>query len=143
MPVCWAPSPDHRYLAYGLNESGGLEATLYILDLATGARLPETFFPVAWSVVWSNDSSVIFYVRQDEARRPSALYRHRLGTDPAGDTMLYQEDDEVFRLHLTSANDRSYLFLLSHSHESSEERFLSLSGPGDGAPALFAPAGPA
>ncbi|HEX5499205.1 MAG TPA: hypothetical protein VFX03_08265, partial [Thermomicrobiales bacterium] len=37
--IDWAPSPDHRYLAYLLNETGGLERTLYVKDLVTGETL--------------------------------------------------------------------------------------------------------
>ncbi|HEU5432808.1 MAG TPA: hypothetical protein VFU81_14170, partial [Thermomicrobiales bacterium] len=78
----WAPSPDHRYLAYLLNETGGLERTLYVKDLVAGETLPEAIPGVGDDVVWANDSRTLFYLKQDAARRSFQVARHVLGDDP-------------------------------------------------------------
>ncbi|HET7093798.1 MAG TPA: hypothetical protein VFI22_09980, partial [Thermomicrobiales bacterium] len=85
--VDWAPSPDHRHLAYLLNETGGLERTLYVKNLVTGETLPDAIPDVGGDVVWANDSRTLFYLKQDTARRSHQLARHRLGDDPAADAV--------------------------------------------------------
>ena len=138
--LAWEPSPDGRLLAYVLNETGGLEGTLRIKDLETDVDRPDAIAPVPGrdGVAWANDSQTLFYLKQDAALKAFALHRHRLGDDPAADPLLYQELDETFSLALTTAKDRAFLFLASHSMDTSEVRSLPLARPDD-AWTLFAP----
>ncbi|MDQ3692756.1 MAG: S9 family peptidase [Chloroflexota bacterium] len=125
----WEPSPDHRWLAYRLNESGGLEGTVFIKDLTSGEILPERLSPAGWNLAWTNDSTALYYARQDATLRPFELCRHRIGEDPAADVLLYREEDQIFNLELAKANDRSYIFLTSASMDSSEVRYLPADSP--------------
>jgi oligopeptidase B len=127
----WEPDPTGRLLAFRLNETGGIEGTLRIKDLATGETLADEIAPVA-DFVWANDGRTLFYVRQDEDLRPADLLRHVLGDDPAADPLLYREEDERFALGVHAAKDRSFLFATSWSAEFSEVRFLPADRPGDG-----------
>ena len=127
--IDWEPSPDHHWLAYLLNESGGLERTLYVKDLVTGGMLREAIAGVGGDVVWANDNRTLFYLKQDAARRSFQLARHRLSDDPVNDAICYTEMDEVFSLNLSAAKDRSFLFLSSGSMESDEVRFLPADEP--------------
>lgn len=123
------PSPDHRYVAYVVNETGGDEGLLRVRDSVTGADLPDELYPVA-SFEWANDNRTLFYLRQQEdTLRAGALYRHVLGDDHADDPLLYTEDDEAFELYLSKAKDRSYIFVQSFSYETAETRFLSADTP--------------
>ena len=137
----YAPSYDHRYLAYALNETGGLEHTLYIKDLATGELLPERLPSAGYGFDWAADNRTLFYVRQDETLRPFALYRHTLGADPASDPMLYREDDPVFNLTLGISDSKAYMFILTSSFESAESWYLRADEP-NGQFTLFAPRRP-
>jgi oligopeptidase B len=133
-----APSPDHRYVAYLVNETGGDEGLLRIRDTATGADLPDEVSPVA-AFAWANDNSTLLYVRQEEETlRASALYRHTVGADQTDDPLLYAEEDEAFELFLSTAKDRSYIFVRSFSYETAETRYLPADNPG-GELTLFAP----
>lgn len=131
------PSPDHRYLAFNLNETGGIEGTLYVKDLQTSQSLPEQFTPVE-GTVWANDSRTFFYTKQDAALRSFEFYRHTLGTDPAADPMLYREENEIFGIYPGKAKDDSFLFLGSYSFETSEVRILPADQP-DADWTIFAP----
>jgi oligopeptidase B len=133
----WQPSPDHRFLAYTLNETGGIGYTLHILDMSTGETLPERIPAAAWRVVWVDNERLI-YTGQDEALRSCAAILHRLGTGSDEDTLLYREDDEVFSLNLYASLDRAFLFLLSSSMDSSDVRYVPLDSP-DQPLTLFAP----
>ncbi len=127
--IDWEPSPDHRLLAYIINETGGDDGLLRVKDLQRGEDLPDEISPV-FEVIWANDNQTIFYSRQQEdTLRAATLHRHVLGDDPVSDPLLYAEEDESFELYLTKAKDRSYLFAQSFSYETSETRFLPADQP--------------
>ncbi len=131
-------SDDGRLLAYTVDFTGGRDHTLYVKDLATGALLADRREKVG-AVAWAADGTTFFYVTEDEAKRPYRLWRHRLGA--ATDDLLYEERDELFRLHVERSRSRAYLFLASGSHTATEVRLLPAATP-DGAWTLVAPREP-
>ena len=132
------PSPDHSLIAYAVNETGGDEGLLRVLDTRTGATLPDELYPVA-EFAWANDNKTIFYTRQQEdTLRAASLYRHELGDEQDNDERLYAEEEEAFELYLSKAKDRSFIFVQSFSYETSEVRFLPADLPTADL-ALFAP----
>lgn len=133
----WQPSPDHRYLAYTLNETGGIAFTLRILDMDTGETLPERIPASPWGMTWADNERLV-YTAQDDALRSCAAMLHRPGADAGEDTLLYREDDEIFSLNVYPSSDREYLFLLSGSMDTAEVRYVPLASP-DGGLALFSP----
>jgi oligopeptidase B len=124
------PSPDHRYLAFALDFTGDEAHTLFIRDLATGRLLPERIRDAGPSLAWADDGT-LFYVVVNDARRPWALLRHRLGTDPAGDVLVYVESDEAFALDVTRSRSRRWIFVESASGSTTEIRGLLAGRPLD------------
>lgn len=122
-------SPDHRLLAYGVDTSGGEEFTLFIKDLVTGDLLPESMERTSLGMAWANDSRTLFYTVLDETRRPCRLLRHRVGTSPAHDALVYFEADASFFLDVSRTRSRRYLLLDISSHSTSEVRFLDADRP--------------
>src|SRR5262249_20002118 len=82
----------------------------------------------ARSMEWAADNATLFYVTEDAAKRPYRLYRHALGA--AKDDLVYEEKDELFRLWLHRSRDRKFLFALSQSSVTTEERCLPGDRPG-------------
>jgi oligopeptidase B len=122
-------SPDHRYLAYAVDTTGDELYTLMIKDLHTGILLPDTI-PGIWpEVEWANDNQTIFYTVLDAAKRPHRLFRHRIGTDPQHDVLLYHEPDEAFRLRLSKTRSKAYLLLQVRSLTTSEMHLLPADRP--------------
>src|SRR6266567_2157567 len=70
-------SDDGRLLAYTTDLTGFREYTLYVKDLDTGALFPDRVEKVS-AVTWAADGQTLFYVTEDEAKRPYRLHRHRL-----------------------------------------------------------------
>jgi prolyl oligopeptidase len=90
------PSPDNRYLAYTLSDGGSEEATLYVLDLQTGKRLPEEIDRTRFaSIAWSPDSKLVFFNRLklggkgNDRFADEAVFRHVPGDDPARDQQIF------------------------------------------------------
>src|SRR3989304_2999383 len=116
-----------RPLAYATDVTGFREYTLHVKDLATGELAPERIERVA-AVAWAAEPDVLFYVTEDDAKRPHRLWRHRLGA-PA-DELIYEETDPLFRLHVERSRSRSWLFATSASFTSTGGRCLPAADPG-------------
>jgi oligopeptidase B len=114
-------SDDGRWLAYSTDVTGFREYTLEVKDLATGALLDVRVEKVS-SVAWPADPTILFYVTEDDAKRPYRLWRHRL---PSGvRDLLYEEGDALFRLGVGRSRSLGWLFMASRSFTSSEWRCL-------------------
>jgi oligopeptidase B len=120
-------SDDGRRLAYTTDLTGFREYTLQVKDLETGALLPDRVEKVS-AVAWAADNETLFYVTEDEAKRPYRLHRHRLGVAVAD--LLHEEPDALFRFHVGRSRSLAYLFLISGSFTSTEVRYLPADDPG-------------
>jgi oligopeptidase B len=131
----FAVSPDEKTLAYAVDFDGSEQFTIFFKDLRTGNLFPETIpntssdFSSHRGAAWSNDSQSFYYVTLDKTLRPFKVYRHVLGSDPAGDPMLFHEADETFWLFLDKTRTQSYITLLSHSTLTREWQTLNANDP--------------
>ena len=120
-------SPDGRYLAFSLDETGFRDYTLQIKDLQSGELLSERIEKVK-SAAWASDSQTLFYTVDDDTKRPYQILRHQLGAT-AEDALIYQEDDERFRVAVWRSRSGEYVFRGAFSHTTSEIGFLPASEP--------------
>lgn len=121
------PSPDHRLLAYSVDEQGSEYYTIRIRDLATGTDLPDEIDDSNGSVQWSADSTSIFYLRLNDNHRPVWVYHHRIGRD--GDTLIYEEEDQGFYVGLGRTESGRYIEIGTGDHETSEVRLVDATRP--------------
>jgi len=120
-----AVSPDHTWLAYGADTVGDEKYVLGFRSLvdrasSTASAAPEQVAETGYGLAWSKHSSVVFYVRLDESMRPHQLWRHHLGTDPAGDVLVYEEADRRFYLGTGLTRDEAYVLVSLHSTNTTE-----------------------
>jgi oligopeptidase B len=115
-------SPDHHCLAYGSDTAGDERYDLRFVTLDDGLAIdaPEVVTETSYGLAWSSDSSTVLYVRMDEAMRPYQLWRHRLGTDPAGDVLVFEEPDRRFFLGTGRTRDGAYIMIALESTNTSE-----------------------
>ena len=101
--VDWfSPSPDGRLLAYGVSEAGSEHGVLRIVDVDTGAHLPDAIGPVRHpSLAWLADGSAFAYSRlPDPSTVPAGeegyweqVFWHDVGGDPAADELILGGSD--------------------------------------------------
>jgi len=96
----YTPSPDKKYVVYGLDQGGSEETTLYILDLNSGQVLPETIDRIETAYNkprWTKDSEGFFYTRRQklppdapetEIYKNTKVYYHRVGAPVEEDRMI-------------------------------------------------------
>ncbi|MEM7433565.1 MAG: S9 family peptidase [Myxococcota bacterium] len=122
-------SPNGRYLAYSLDETGFRDYTLRVKDLDTGEDLRVRIEKVK-TFAWANDNRTFLYTTDDDTKRAYRVYRHAL-FDAGDDPLLFQEDDERFRVAVWRSRSGKMLFRGSFSHTTSEVAFAGADGPGD------------
>ena len=125
-------SHEHRWLAYSTDVLGNEKYALRFqpLDAETPPIVaPETVLDIGYGLAWSAQSDYVFYVRLDEAQRPFQLWRHRLGSDPADDALVYEEADRRFSLGVGSTRDAAYVVVSLHSTNTTEWLALPSADP--------------
>ena len=122
-----ALSEDDRFYAFTTDATGFRQYTLQIKDLHTGKRLPVRRQRVT-SVAWAADNRTLFYTTEDKrTKRSNQLWKHSL--EQRRDTLVYEEQDERFRVRVSLTRSRAYLLLSSSSHTASEVRYLPADRP--------------
>jgi prolyl oligopeptidase len=94
LTVEWiAPSFDGRLLAYGTYRKGDENTTLHVLDVDSGAPLPDEIPDKTQAPDWLPDGSGFVYHNLARADDPYSgrICFHRLGTDPAADPVLFRQ----------------------------------------------------
>jgi len=115
-------SPDGKYMAYGLSESGSDWQTGYILDLQTRQNLPDTLKHIKFSpFIWLADSTGLFYARfpdpnTDDILKAQALnqevFLHYLGDEQAKDQSIYKDPkNPKYNFYISSDEVKKWMFL--------------------------------
>ena len=94
----WYPSPDGGLVAYGLSRGGTEMSTLHLVDVSSGAPLPDLVpYTQRARVSWSKDG---FYytahpapgsVPPGDEQYYARVRFHRVGTDPSADPIVFGE----------------------------------------------------
>src|SRR3954447_7885173 len=133
-----AHSPGHTLFAWSADDKGSEFDTLRVRDLSSGRDLPDEIPDVDGSIVWSADSTALYYVRLDANHRPSRVYRHKLGTSAADDVLVYEEQDSRYFVSLGELQSQRYAVISVHDHETSECWLIDLASA-NAKPRLVAP----
>jgi prolyl oligopeptidase len=93
------PSPDGRFVAYGLSHGGSENSVLQVLEVETGKVLDLAISRTQYTHVdWLEDNRSFVYLRFPELPRrapvtnrykDSRTYLHRLGDDPEQDPVVF------------------------------------------------------
>ena len=121
------PSPNHRILAYSIDLNGSEHYTVYFKNLDTGEMLPDTIENTGYSGEWGNDNRTFFYTIKDDAWRDFQLYRYTLGKP--GAERLFEENDQLFSVHISKTRDSAFLVLSIDSIKTSERHVLAADDP--------------
>ncbi|HSY59722.1 MAG TPA: hypothetical protein VK795_09185, partial [Terriglobales bacterium] len=98
----FGPSPDGKYVAYGISLGGSESSVLHIVESASGTVLPDTVDRAEFGrPTWLPDARSFFYTRTQKLAAdapPTAryqklrVYRHTLGGDPDNEPVVFGYD---------------------------------------------------
>ena len=97
--------------------------------METGEDLADRIEDTGGSAVWAARGNGFFYTRLDSNHRPSRVYFHRLGSDPADDSLVYEETDSGFFMGVGKTQSGDYIVIDIHDHETSEAWIAPANNP--------------
>ncbi|MFT3925887.1 MAG: S9 family peptidase [Myxococcales bacterium] len=123
-------SPDTRVLAWAEDTMGRMQHTLRFKDLSRGELLPDVISNAEAALAWAADSQTLLYIEKDpETLLGKRVRKHRLGTDPRLDPVVYEEPDESFYLAVWSSRSERFLNIYAISTVSSEQWVADANDP--------------
>jgi oligopeptidase B len=123
-------SLDQRWLAVTEDTVGRRQYTLRFRSLETGEWLPDAVPNVEEGIAWTADHRRVLYVEKDPVTLLGLRVRvHELGTDPALDPVVHEEQDEAFYTSVGMSKDRRFLLIDSSSTVTTETRYARIDDP--------------
>ncbi len=123
-----AISPDHRWMAVLEDRDGSERLRLKVRDLTDGRDVASFDTACSEGLVWSADSSTVFYIRQDESQRARWLHRYRIGSTEAH-PLVYEEKDAQYFLSIDRSASGRFLEIHCEARNSTEQLLLELAEP--------------
>jgi oligopeptidase B len=132
-------SDDQNWLVYGVDTVSRRQYTLYFKNLQSGEILAEKIVNTEGYAVWAADNQTIFYtVKNPKTLLSEKIFRHKMGTEPAKDLLVYQEKDPSNYIGITKTKSRRFIFIVSQATQSSEYLMIDAAKP-ESAFAVFQP----
>ena len=118
-------SPDHSVAAFALDASGDEVYEIRVLDVTSNTFVKDESLPkqAVGNVRFGKDSKTLFFLTQDDTKRPYRVYRLRIGSKPE---LLFEESDPQFWVGMWRSRCGDFLFVQTASTETSEVHALDL-----------------
>lgn len=109
-------SEDNAILAYGVDTVSRRRYTIHFKNLKTGAETDAAIPNTEGQVTWANDNKTMFYSKKDSVTlRSNRIFKHKLGADPSGDPLIFEEKDETFYTGVYKTKSNKYIVIWSGS----------------------------
>ena len=98
--------------------------------IATGETVDQGIDNASSDLVFGADSDTLFYVRNEPTTlRSYQVWRHRLGSNPNSDVLIYEESDPTFDISIALSGSRKFILLNISEERASEFRYLPANQP--------------
>ncbi|HCQ12962.1 S9 family peptidase [Flavobacterium sp.] len=123
-------SEDNKWVSFGIDTVSRRQYTIQIKNLETNEILPLKIENTTGGATWASDNKTIFYTRKDEVTlRSDKIFKHKLGSNPADDVVVYFEKDDTFNVTVYKSKSKKYLIITSESTLTSEYQILLSATP--------------
>lgn len=123
-------SEDNKWVSFGVDTVSRRQYTIQIKNLETNEILPLKIENTTGGATWASDNKTLFYSRKDEVTlRPDRIYKHKLGSNPSEDVVVYFEKDDTFNVSIYKSKSKKYLIISSESTLTSEFQILLSATP--------------
>ncbi|MGO5462855.1 S9 family peptidase [Bifidobacterium animalis] len=121
-------SKDGTWLLFGVDTSGDEQYDFRIRNLDTGEQLPDELDGLA-AACFTPDGRYVFATLLDDAQRPYAIRRHKVGEPVEHDVIVYEEHDEKFWVGIGLSFDERNLVIGTGSKTTTEVLMLPTATP--------------
>lgn len=116
-------SKDGTWLLFGVDTTGNEQYDFRIRNLNTGEQLPDELNGLA-AACFTPDGRYVFATLLDDAQRPYAIRRHKVGEPVERDVIVYEEHDEKFWVGIGLSFDERHLVIGTGSKTTTEVLML-------------------
>lgn len=136
----YRPSPQGRYLVWGIADAGSDWSTWYAKDLTTGETLTEVMRDIKnSSPSWVPDESGYYYSRYPLADNKdhistadgSELWFHVIGTEQSQDTLVYSNSEHPDRFYSASVTKDGGWLVIAVNEGTSSNNAVLIKGPSE------------
>jgi oligopeptidase B len=126
----WNVSPDNTRVAFAIDFTGGRDFRIFVRTIATGETVDQGIDNASSDLVFAGDSDTLLYVRNEPTTlRSYQVWRHRVGTSPTGDVLIYEESDPTFEVSISLSKSQKFILLNINEERTSEYRYLPADQP--------------
>ena len=117
-------SENNTLMAYSQDTLSRRIYTVFVKNLETGEVLSDVLEGTSGQVEWANDNTHLFYVKKDpQTLLGYQVYRHKLGTPQAEDTLIYEETDPTFYTFISKSKDGDVIYV---HHDNTDKTGVTL-----------------
>ena len=119
-------SDDHTLLGYSLDLNGSEFYTIYVRKILDEKLVTEKIENTSGGITFSKDSKFIFYTLLNSKHQPKKVFKHKIGTSPKEDELIYEELDEKFTVGMGGlTSDRKFFLINTSDHSTTETYYFS------------------
>ena len=123
-------SRDGRRMAWASDTVGRRQWVIRVRDLVSGELLPDEIVNAEADIAWTDDGKAFLWIEKDpQTLLGERVRKHVLGTDPASDPVVYEEQDDAFYLGVFTGRSDRFIYIVSQSTVSSEWRYAATADP--------------
>tara|TARA_Y100001970_G_scaffold251148_1_gene323625 strand:- start:140 stop:2215 length:2076 start_codon:yes stop_codon:yes gene_type:complete len=119
-------SYNDKYLGYSLDLKGSEYYTIYVRDILSEKLITQKIENTSGIITFSLDDKYLFYSKLDEFHRPRKIFRHKIGTSPKKDELIFEEQSEAFTVGISLSSDEKFFFITTSDHNTSEQYYFSI-----------------
>ena len=119
-------SYNDKYLGYSLDLKGSEYYTIYIRDILSEKLITQKIENTSGSITFSLDDKYLFYSKLDEFHRPRKIFRHKIGTSPKKDELIFEEQSDAFTVGISLSSDEKFFFITTSDHNTSEQYYFGI-----------------
>lgn len=123
-------SPNNNWLAFSVDTLSRRFYDIYFKNLETGEVLDNPIQNTEGDIAWANDNKTIFYTTKNKTTLLSEkIYRHKMGTLPQDDILVYQENDIEYYTGVYRSKSGDYIIIWNSSTLVSDYHILKADDP--------------
>ncbi len=122
-------SPDHKLIAYAVDDKGSEYYTIRFRDAESGAVVGPEIADTTGGLTWARDGRTVFYTRVDDNHRPKWVYRRNIVEAPEEEVLVYEEKDPGFFVGVGETQSGRFILINAHDHTTSEVWLIDAQTP--------------
>lgn len=119
-------SPDHRFMCYSSDFTGGEKYTINVYDLEKKAFLEDQIPDTIGSIVWHETLPGFFYTPVDSNWRYNKVKFHKLGDNYTNDSLILHESDILYSTDVRKSSSKKHIIITVSGHDNNEEYLIDM-----------------